>query len=77
DYDLVTLTDDKKLQNADNLVPIVNTKSLTPKISAALNALAPVLTTTDLAELNKKVDAQREKPSDVARDFLKDKGLLG
>ncbi|CAO5256416.1 hypothetical protein FAGKG844_770001 [Frankia sp. AgKG'84/4] len=36
-----------------------------------------MLTTTDLAELNKKVDAQREKPSDVARDFLKDKGLLG
>jgi osmoprotectant transport system substrate-binding protein len=76
DYDLVTLTDDKKLQNADNLVPIVTTKSLTPKVSTALNGLAPVLTTADLAQLNKKVDALREKPSDVARDFLKDKGLL-
>ncbi|WP_101835432.1 ABC transporter substrate-binding protein [Frankia canadensis] len=76
DYDLVALTDDKKLQNADNLVPIVTTKSLTPKVSAALNALAPALTTADLAQLNKKVDAQRQKPADVAKDFLKDKGLL-
>ncbi|MCL9761146.1 ABC transporter substrate-binding protein [Frankia sp. AiPa1] len=77
DYDLVALTDDKKLQNADNLVPIVNTKSLTPKISAALNSLAPVLTTADLAALNEKVDSDREKPADVARSYLKDKGLLG
>ncbi len=76
DYDLVVLTDDKKLQNADNLVPIVNTKSLTPQISAALNKLAPVLTTADLADLNKKVDAQREKPADVAKEYLKGKGLL-
>jgi osmoprotectant transport system substrate-binding protein len=76
DYDLVVLTDDKKLQNADNLVPIVNTKSLTPRISTALNGLAPVLTTADLAELNKKVDSLREKPAEVARDFLRDKGLL-
>ncbi|WP_018502411.1 ABC transporter substrate-binding protein [Parafrankia discariae] len=76
DYNLVVLTDDKKLQNADNLVPIVNTDSLTPEITAALNALAPVLTTADLAELNKKVDAEREKSEEVAHDFLAEKGLL-
>nr|WP_163549809.1 ABC transporter substrate-binding protein [Candidatus Frankia nodulisporulans] len=76
DSDLVVLTDDRKLQNADNLVPIVTTKSLTPKISAALNSLAPVLTTADLGELNKKVDSSREKPADVARSYLEDKGLL-
>jgi osmoprotectant transport system substrate-binding protein len=75
DYDLVVLTDDKLLQNADNVVPIVTTKSLTPEISAALNRLAPVLTTADLAALNKKVDAQRQRPSDVARQYLEDKGL--
>ncbi|OHV44474.1 amino acid ABC transporter substrate-binding protein [Pseudofrankia sp. BMG5.36] len=76
DYDLVVLDDDKKLQNADNLVPIVNTKSLTPEISAALNALAPVLTTADLADLNKKVDSDRERSSDVAKEYLKSKNLL-
>jgi osmoprotectant transport system substrate-binding protein len=76
DFNLVVLTDDKKLQNADNVVPIVTTKSLTPDISTALNRLAPVLTTADLAALDKKVDAQRQKPSDVARQYLRDKGLL-
>ncbi|CUU57706.1 osmoprotectant transport system substrate-binding protein [Parafrankia irregularis] len=76
DYGLVVLTDDKKLQNADNLVPIVNSASLTPRITSALNALAPVLTTADLAELNKKVDAEQQKTEDVARDYLADKGLL-
>ncbi|MEX5635971.1 ABC transporter substrate-binding protein [Parafrankia sp. FMc2] len=77
DYDLVVLTDDRKLQNADNLVPIVHSGSLTPEIADALNALAPVLTTADLAELNKKVDAERQKAEDVARDYLADRGLLG
>jgi osmoprotectant transport system substrate-binding protein len=76
DYNLVVLPDDRKLQNADNVVPIVTTKSLTPEISAALNKLAPVLTTADLAALNRKVDAQRQKPADVARRYLQDKGLL-
>nr|WP_238430579.1 ABC transporter substrate-binding protein [Frankia nepalensis] len=76
DYNLVILTDDKKLQNADNLVPIVNSDSLTPEISSALNALAPVLTTADLAELNKKVDADRERSSDVAKEYLRSKNLL-
>jgi osmoprotectant transport system substrate-binding protein len=76
DYNLVVLTDDKRLQNADNVVPAVTTASLTPEISAALNELAPVLTTADLAALNKKVDAQRQRPSDVARQYLEGKGLL-
>jgi osmoprotectant transport system substrate-binding protein len=75
-YKLVVLTDDKKLQNADNLVPIVNTKSLTPEISTALNALAPVLSTADLADLNKKVDSDRARPDDVAKEYLQGKGLL-
>lgn len=75
DYNLVILTDDKKLQNADYLVPIVNTKSLTPEISTALNALAPILTTADLGTLDKKVDSDRDEPQTVADDYLKSKGL--
>jgi osmoprotectant transport system substrate-binding protein len=75
DYNLVILTDDKKLQNADYLVPIVNTAALTPQISAALNPLAPVLTTADLADLDKKVDNERAKPQDVADAYLSSKHL--
>jgi len=74
---LVVLDDDKNLQNADNLVPVVNSKSAGGKqVSEALNKLAPVLTTSDLAALNKKVDVERQKASDAAQQYLQQKGLL-
>ena len=75
---LVVLDDDKKLQAADNLVPVINTKSGSdPKMVRALNKLADVLTTADLTELNAKVDGERQKPEDVARDYLESKNLIG
>lgn len=46
------------------------------KIADSLNKLTKVLTTADLRELNKKVDAERLKPTDVAADYLRDKGLV-
>ena len=74
---LVILEDDKKLQAADNLVPIVNTEEAgDPEIADALNALSEALTTEDLATLNGKVDGERQKPEDVAREFLVEKGLI-
>jgi osmoprotectant transport system substrate-binding protein len=76
DFDLVILKDNKNLENADNLFPIANSKSLTPTIKKALNKLVPVLTTQDLGQLNKKVDVQRKKPADVAKQYLQSKGLL-
>lgn len=76
DFGLVALTDDKGLQNADNLVPIVNTKKANkPDIKAALQKLGQTLTTDDLAALNKKVDSERQKPDQVAAEFVKSKGL--
>ncbi|MEU8843219.1 ABC transporter substrate-binding protein [Streptomyces roseus] len=75
-FGLVLLEDDKKLQNADNVLPVVNAKDAgSPEIAAALDKLTKVLTTADLVELNKKVDAQREKPADAAKAYLKAKGL--
>ncbi|MER5201945.1 ABC transporter substrate-binding protein [Streptomyces sp. NPDC002825] len=76
-YGLVFLTDDKHLQNADNVVPVVNAKDAgSPEIAAALDKITKVLTTADLAELNRKVDAERAKPEDVAKEYLETKGLL-
>ncbi|MFV8129939.1 ABC transporter substrate-binding protein [Streptomyces syringium] len=76
-FGLVLLEDDKKLQNADNVLPVVNAeKAGSQKIADALGKLSRVLTTADLTELNKKVDAERLKPADVAARYLKDKGLL-
>ncbi|MFD9353860.1 glycine betaine ABC transporter substrate-binding protein [Streptomyces sp. NPDC060031] len=76
-YGLVLLEDDKKLQNADNVLPVVNAKDAgAPEIAAALDKLTKVLTTADLVELNRKVDAERAKPADVAKAYLESKGLL-
>lgn len=74
---LVALTDDKKLQPAENLTPFYNLKDAAdPKIAAALNKIAPVLTTADLTDLNNKVDPGRQKPEDVAKEYLTSKNLL-
>src|SRR3954454_1134138 len=43
---MLVLKDDKKLQPAENLVPVINLKAASePKVAAALNELAPVRTT--------------------------------
>jgi osmoprotectant transport system substrate-binding protein len=75
---LVLLEDDKGLQNAENLVPVVNSAWLKahPAAADALNPLASELTTDDLATLIAKVSVGREKAADVASQYLKDKGLI-
>ncbi|WP_406410714.1 ABC transporter substrate-binding protein [Streptomyces halstedii] len=74
---LVFLEDDKKLQNADNVLPVLNAKDAgAPEIADALGKLTDVLTTEDLAELNREVDAERAKPSDAAEKYLLAKGLI-
>ena len=75
---LVILEDDKGIQPAQNLIPAVNTDFLNdhPDVAEVLNELAAVLTTEDLAELNGRVSIDREKPEDVAADFLSEKGLV-
>lgn len=77
-FGLVILTDDKNLQLADNLVPVVNADVADDQaLVDALDTLAPVLTTEDLAAMNAAVDQQREKPADVAQEYLQQKGLIG
>ncbi|BFP54314.1 ABC transporter substrate-binding protein [Streptomyces griseus] len=74
---LVFLEDDKKLQNADNVLPVLNAKDAgAPEIADALGKLTAALTTEDLAELNRKVDAERAKPADVAKEYLESKDLI-
>ena len=53
------LKDDRRLQNVDNLVPVVVSSASTPALVAALNRLSAVLTTEDLLQLNKAVDLDR------------------
>ncbi|MFG2881414.1 ABC transporter substrate-binding protein [Streptomyces sp. NPDC048297] len=76
-FGLVLLADDKHLQNADHVVPVVNrSRAGSPRVAKALGKLNSVLTTEDLAGLNRQVDSRRRLPADVAHTYLKDKGLL-
>ena len=79
DLGLVVLEDDKGLQNADNLIPVVNAEGPagTDEVAELLNALSAELSTEDLAELNRRVDEDREQAADVAKSYLEEKGLLG
>jgi len=75
---LVVLEDDKQIQPAQNLVPAVSSTFLegNPDVADVLNPLMAALTTENLTELNGRVAVDREKPEDVARDFLEQEGLL-
>ncbi len=76
-FGLVLLADDKHLQNADYVVPVVNrSRAGGTGVAKALGRLDDVLTTADLARLNEQVDSWRRLPADVARGYLTDKGLL-
>jgi osmoprotectant transport system substrate-binding protein len=76
---LVVLEDDKALQNADNVVPVLNAAyaSANPAALEALNAVSAVLTTEDLIELNNQVDVQRQDATEVAQAYVDDNGLGG
>ncbi|MER5252546.1 MULTISPECIES: ABC transporter substrate-binding protein [unclassified Streptomyces] len=77
DFGLVLLKDDKKLQNADYIVPVVNrSRAGSEGVANALGRLNSVLTTADLASMNEQVDSWRRLPQDVARTYLEEKGLL-
>ncbi|MER5611029.1 ABC transporter substrate-binding protein [Streptomyces sp. NPDC002215] len=77
DFGLVLLADDRHLQNADYLVPVVNrSRAGSEGVRTALSRLNTVLTTADLARLDEQVDSWRRLPEDVARNYLESKDLV-
>ena len=72
----VLLEDDKNLQAADNIVPVVNAEVLTDEIRTLLNKVSEALTTENITALNARVEVDKEDPGDVAKDFLTDEDLI-
>ncbi|MEV8513394.1 glycine betaine ABC transporter substrate-binding protein [Dactylosporangium sp. NPDC051484] len=72
---LVVLDDDKKLQQADNVIPAINTKVADPAIVAALDKVSDALTPEKLIALNKAVDVDRKTSKVAAEDFAKAENL--
>jgi osmoprotectant transport system substrate-binding protein len=67
--ELVVLTDDKKLQTVDNIIPAVTAKASNPQLLAALDKVSAALDTPKLIELNKAVDVDRKTPKVAAEEF--------
>jgi osmoprotectant transport system substrate-binding protein len=71
--DLVQLVDDKRLQPADNVVPVVRREVVDaygPPLVRLLNAVSAQLTTADLTSLNRQV-ADGQPPAAVAEGWLR------
>ena len=71
----VVLDDDKHLQGADNVVPLIRTNKLNNEIRDLWNSVSAKLTTTELIGLNKKLDIDRQDPDVIASDWLRKQGF--
>jgi len=76
DQGWVVLEDDKNMELAQNIVPVISEPALTDEIQSALNELSAGLTTENLISLNERVEVDREDPEDVAREYLQENGLI-
>ena len=73
----VLLEDDKGLQTAENIAPVVSHSVHEGTIEGLLNEVSGALTTENITELNGRVEIDGEKPADVAADFLESEGISG
>ena len=67
---LVVLKDDKQLENADNVVPIIRTQVATDDVKSVLNKVSASLTTDELVTMNGQVELNHQDADAVAKAFL-------
>jgi osmoprotectant transport system substrate-binding protein len=67
---LVVLQDDKHLENADNVVPIVRQSVATAEMTAVLNKVSAGVTTADLITMNGQVELLHQDADAVATAYL-------
>jgi osmoprotectant transport system substrate-binding protein len=72
----VPLVDDRHLQDAENLTPVIRSEKLNDEVRGALDGVSASLTSGDLTTLVGKVVIEGEDIPSVARGFLSAKGLL-
>lgn len=72
--DFVVLEDDKHLQNADNVVPIIRSSAASDDVVSLLNDISSKLTTRALIELNQASQLDRQNPDVLAQQWLSGHG---
>jgi len=77
-FQLKVLEDDKNFFPPYYAVPIIKEETLKehPELKKVLNSLSGKLTDEKMRELNYKVDSLKQSPAKVAKEFLKEEGLL-
>ena len=78
-FDLIQLADDRRLQPADNVVPVLRREILDaygPALVRLLNAVSAQLTTAELTKLNLQV-AEGQPAADAADAWLRAHTIIG
>jgi len=75
---LKRLKDDKSLWPPYYVAPVVRKDVLdaNPKVGEVVNRISALLDENTMAGMNYQVDGEKLEPKDVARDFLKAKGIV-
>ncbi len=67
---LVVLQDDKHLENADNIVPIMRKQVATDEVKSILNKVDAALSTADLITMNSQASIQHQDADAIAKAYL-------
>jgi osmoprotectant transport system substrate-binding protein len=71
----VVLQDDKHLEAADNIVPIIRSAVDNSEVTALLNSVDAKLNTPDLSAMNKSAGVDKLDPTDLAATWVKNHGF--
>jgi osmoprotectant transport system substrate-binding protein len=72
----VALTDNKHLEGADYIVPVIRKSAATAAVVTALGNLDAKLTTDAISKLNLQVTVDKMQATDVAQTWLKSQNLI-
>ena len=76
EHGFVPLQDDRHLQNAENITPVIRSDRLNGEVRRLLDSVSARLTTDNVTELIGKVVIDGQSIGAVARQFLASNGLL-
>ena len=71
----VVLQDDKHLEQADNVVPLIRNSAANSEVTSLLNSVDAKLNTPDLTAMNKSADVDKNDPTDLASTWVKNHGF--
>ncbi|WP_417081870.1 glycine betaine ABC transporter substrate-binding protein [Mobilibacterium timonense] len=78
DSDLTVLEDDKHMYPSYQCGLVIRQETLKkhPELGETLQKLSGIITEEDMQQMNYQVETEKKEPADVAKAFLKEKGLI-